>query len=283
MRQLDTVLVVPCFNESKRLDVKAFRSFLHDTPWLATLFVNDGSSDRTIELLDQLASESNQVGVVDLQTNSGKAEAVRIGICNAFELGADYIGFWDADLATPLDSVIPMRDVLTRREEIEFVIGTRLGLQGHNIQRKRIRAILGRTFANVASHVIGKKIVDTQCGAKLFRNNQLLRESVSRPFLSRWIFDVELMTRYQQLLSRTHTQNSLKLFEYPLESWKDVDGSNVKPRDFIKAFRELVQIAFNSKFVPLTNGFEMNWDAFRLSGPIFDRVASEVSLRRRAA
>src|SRR5215212_9619603 len=75
------LLVVPCYNEEKRLNVAAFRE--SDTHFL---FVNDGSSDGTLRLLESLrTSDPQRFSVLDLERNSGKAEAVRRGILAAIE------------------------------------------------------------------------------------------------------------------------------------------------------------------------------------------------------
>src|SRR5437667_5768961 len=109
------LLVVPCFNEEKRLDTDAFRAFDADF-----LFVNDGSRDGTLRVLESLRdSDPRRFSILDLERNSGKAEAVRRGILAAIERGAEVTGFWDADLATPLSEVPEFLEVLASRPEIQ--------------------------------------------------------------------------------------------------------------------------------------------------------------------
>src|SRR5438067_10313369 len=84
-------VVVPCYNEEKRLDVGAFRGHFVPGHEVSFLFVNDGSRDGTLPLL-----RGANFDVLDLERNSGKAEAVRRGIVAAMERGADVVGFWDA-------------------------------------------------------------------------------------------------------------------------------------------------------------------------------------------
>ena len=104
-------IVVPCYNEEKRLDVASFRDFNSPSHTITFLFVNDGSTDKTLQLLQSLqAADPNKFSVLSLPQNQGKAEAVRRGVLTAIESQPDYVGFWDADLATPLQ-----RDSQVRR------------------------------------------------------------------------------------------------------------------------------------------------------------------------
>src|SRR5512134_648708 len=101
-----TAIVVPCYNEEKRLRAAEFISFASREKSVSFIFVNDGSTDGTSSVLKKLV-EANpaQFAIVELAHNSGKAEAVRTGFLKAATERFDYIGFWDADLATPLSCV----------------------------------------------------------------------------------------------------------------------------------------------------------------------------------
>jgi len=224
-------VVVPCYNEEKRLDVAAFRGF-SDADFL---FVNDGSTDGTLDLL-----RSSNLNVLDLERNSGKAEAVRRGIVQAIADGADIVGFWDADLATPLDEIPSFLEIFASRPNIEMVLGARVRLLGRDIQRHASRHYFGRVGATLISQTLGLAVYDTQCGAKLFRVNDTMREIFATPFLSRWIFDVELIARFLQLRSRNDVVHAI--YELPIRTWHDVAGSKVKSRDFIRALRDLRKI-----------------------------------------
>ncbi len=82
----ETVLVVPCFNEARRLAVEQFEGFVKVHPDLHLLFVNDGSTDNTLAVLLGLEErDAAHFSVLDQQPNQGKAEAVRRGMLQAFE------------------------------------------------------------------------------------------------------------------------------------------------------------------------------------------------------
>lgn len=237
-------IVVPCYNEEQRLNPFAFRRFLEDSSRCRIVFVNDGSRDGTLGVLHRLqsASEPGLIQVVDLPRNGGKAEAVRQGMQHALRSGAYLIGFWDADLATPLDEIDEFVRVFDRDPEIEIVVGSRLPLLGHAVERNAKRGFLGRCFAWAASFTLGIRLQDTQCGAKMFRQSPILAAVLHRPFRSRWIFDVELLARWRQLQECGASDMKKCLYERPLDAWTEIAGSRLKLYDFLKAPLELWNI-----------------------------------------
>ncbi len=133
--------------------------------------------------------------------------------------------------------------MLDEQSHVELVIGARMPLLGHKIERRPLRRWLGRVFANVAGLALGAGIYDTQCGAKLFRTSAACAELFEEPFRTRWIFDVEIFARMiagHGYLSGACLEQVV--YEYPLESWRDVAGSKLKSSDFVKSFGELAQI-----------------------------------------
>jgi dolichyl-phosphate beta-glucosyltransferase len=242
----DLLLVVPCYNEAERFPVESFAAFLEMHPRFGLVLVNDGSRDATLAMLTGLAARyPSQASVLDLQPNGGKAEAVRRGLLAAIERGPALVGFWDADLATPLDAVDLFERLLSDRPDIQWVIGARVKLLGRQVERQAVRHYLGRVFATAASLTLGIPIYDTQCGAKVFRVTEALGDSLQQPFGSRWVFDVELIGRFtSRLTAEGQSDPANRIYEYPLPKWVDVGGSKVKPTDFFRAFTDLIGIWF---------------------------------------
>ena len=115
------------------------------------------------------------------------------------------------------------------------------------MRRKLLRHYIGRVFATFVAQMLGLAIYDTQCGAKLFRVNSQLQEIFEKPFLSRWIFDVEIIARSIQIRKREDCDPvSSVICEHPLMSWFDVEGSKLKLRDFVMVSRDLVRIYFTT-------------------------------------
>ncbi|HEX8408955.1 MAG TPA: glycosyltransferase [Thermoanaerobaculia bacterium] len=235
------VLVIPCYNEERRLPVDELRAFALPGMRVELLFVNDGSRDGTLRLLQSFANEDPQrFSVLDLERNSGKAEAVRRGFVAAMERKPDLIGFWDADLATPLSELSGFIDVFAARPEIEMVFAARVRLLGRSISRNPRRHYVGRVGATLISSSLGLAVYDTQCGAKVFRANDSLRAIFAEKFLSRWIFDVEIIARLVRQRGRDAAARAI--YELPIRSWHDVKGSKVRSTDFIRALQDLWKI-----------------------------------------
>jgi dolichyl-phosphate beta-glucosyltransferase len=242
----DCVVVVPCYNEAARLRTEEFAQYLSDEKNrnIRLLFVNDGSRDATLSILEDLCARfPDRASVLDQQPNQGKAEAVRKGMLHAIASGqAQVTGFWDADLATPLAQIADMLALLAEHPRLNIVFGARVRLLGHAIHRKLLRHYLGRCFATVVSTLLQLPVYDTQCGAKLFRITPALSRVLEQPFQSRWIFDVEILARFLTLANQNSLEFECEIYEYPLPAWEDVAGSKVHPLDFFKAFAELAGI-----------------------------------------
>jgi dolichyl-phosphate beta-glucosyltransferase len=237
-------IVVPCYNEETRFPFDHFVAFVAANPAIRFLLVNDGSKDKTIEVLRLArAGREEQVDVIDQPANGGKGEAVRAGVLAALEReGCLYVGFWDADLATPLDMIGELAAVLAKRPEVAMVFGARVKLLGRRVERRAIRHYLGRMFATVVSLALRLPIYDTQCGAKIFRVTPETHMLFADPFCSRWVFDVEIIARF--IRQRRYDMDSVQssIYEFPLPEWRDVAGSRVRPGDFVKAFLDVVKI-----------------------------------------
>ncbi|MFZ0594297.1 MAG: glycosyltransferase [Bryobacteraceae bacterium] len=237
-------LVVPCYNEAKRLNIEKFRAFLSQPGCTRLVFVDDGSTDRTVEVLEALRDGfDDRAEILRCQVNGGKAEAVRLGLLHCLRtLSQDFVGFWDADLATPLETIPRFIAVLEGDPEIQMVFGARVKLLGRSVIRKESRHYLGRIFATVVSWMLKLPIYDTQCGAKIFRANDSLIQVLDQPFLSRWVFDVEILARLLRSYQGNTAALAQAIYEYPLECWTDIEGSKVRPSDFLTAILDVARI-----------------------------------------
>lgn len=236
---LTTCIVVPCYNEGIGISIEEYSNFLDNYTNTPICFVNDGSTDNTMDLLHVLKEKyNNQIHILSLAKNSGKAEAVRAGInyCNE---NFDYqiIGYLDADLATTLEEFILVSHYL--KEGIVFCFGSRIRKIGSTIIRENSRFLIGRIIATFISNILDLKVYDTQCGCKVF-TKEISTRLFQKPFISKWLFDVELFFRMIQLFGKEKA--ILKMHEVPLKSWIEKGNSKVKPTYFFKLWLDLYTI-----------------------------------------
>ena len=226
-------LVVPCHNEFNRLHPDAFIEAMERWPWLSFCFIDDGSTDATAERLAWLSNASPSIYAIYLQENLGKAEAVRTGIRHLCEFShPDLVGFWDADLATSLYEIPRFVQCFETDEKVKAVIGSRWPHLGADIQRSPGRSIASIAFKMAVRRILKVPVWDTQCGAKIF-SREVADEIFAAPFSTRWIFDIEILSRLGNDRLLTQVQ------ELPVSSWRDVPGSKIGIGSSATILREL--------------------------------------------
>ncbi len=243
---MTTTIVIPCFNEDDRLIVSSVGTLLEDEG-VRLVLVNDGSTDSTWARLNSLLqSYPSRIELLNLLDNVGKGEAVRRGMRTAIANQSLEVGYLDADFATPASEMLRLISVLRAMPASKVVMGARWLHLGARIKRSTIRHYAGRIFATLASNVLRMPIYDTQCGAKVFRVTDRLTRALETPFVSRWIFDVELIARLIQ--SADGATNADKPYEnedfleIPLDQWTDVRGSKLRLIDALRAGFEVIAL-----------------------------------------
>ncbi len=233
------VIVIPCFNEAHRLSPGPFVSFLASSDDLSFIFVDDGSTDETAEKLEQISAQTaGKSSVLRLGNNQGKAEAVRQGVLLALKGEPAHVGYWDGDLATPL-SEIPSFIEYSTDQTRKMIFGSRIQRLGAHIERHWYRHYPGRVIAFWINVILKLPVHDTQCGAKLIKAD-LARQIFTEPFISSWLFDVELFARIIGLYGRQ--QAAGMIYEVPLQRWADVGESKISVTYLPKIPVELFKI-----------------------------------------
>jgi dolichyl-phosphate beta-glucosyltransferase len=223
-------VIVPCYNEAKRIKVLEFISFAKQHADIQFYFVNDGSTDDTDKKLLQI-QHSSEAKIISLERNSGKAEAIRKGFTAALENQHDLIGYLDADLSTSLNEYLNLRDLLVGKR-FDFVLGSRIKKIDTLIERSFFRHIVGRTIATFIDLKFRLGVYDTQCGAKIFRSN-IIEKIVDEPFHTKWFFDVELLLRIRK------TYPGYNAAEIPLSKWENVLNSKLSILSFPAVVKDL--------------------------------------------
>ena len=187
---------------------------------MSFLFVDDGSSDDTLDFIESGFIDNSRFSVLKLHYNKGKGEAIRKGVLHLIKQSHkyDWVGFLDADLATKLDQIdYFIRYADSSMVQPDAIFGSRIQRLGSEIHRSVKRHIFGRLFTTLTSLIFGIKCYDSQCGAKLFRP-EILETVFFMPFVSKWIFDIEIILRLKNKV----------VIECPLLKWKEMKGSKLK-------------------------------------------------------
>lgn len=242
VRTMEALFVIPCFNEEDRLNKREILRLLEGDDSSGLVLVDDGSSDGTLNLLREMQlTNPERIVIVEMGENRGKAEAVRAGLAEALGRKARYVAYLDADLATPVKEALRLLERL-RASDADVLLASRVALLGRDIVRTVPRHYAGRLFASVASAILRLQVYDTQCGAKFFRVTPALERAIQSAFLSRWAFDVELISR---LTSGPHPVHHTRIIEEPLLEWRDVAGSKLGISEMAGAGLDLGRIAWS--------------------------------------
>ena len=206
------VIIIPFYNEVERISLDNFYQIFTAFPNYNFLLVDDGSSDQTIQILEEFQSKFSSIKVLKLPKNVGKAEAIRSGVLSISD--KDFIAYYDADLATPFSELDKLIQFSVQNPNYKMVMGARIKLIGNGVKRSLKRHYFGRIFATIVSQFILKVAVyDTQCGAKVI-DYQTAKQIFEKPFISKWLFDVELLKRLQKIYDLKQVVK-----EIPLEKW----------------------------------------------------------------
>ncbi len=233
------VIVIPAYNESKRLSLKKYFDFLNKTKDVMLCFVDDGSTDNTKSLLYSIALYApKNVNIIEHSSNKGKAAAVLSGFlyCNT-NIFYEKIAYLDADLSTSLDECYALSQYVSG--QTSFVFGSRISKLDTFIKRKPYRFYIGRVVATLISKQLKLNVYDSQCGCKVF-SRQLAQEVMIDKFVSTWLFDVEIFHRIINLHGKRELIRISQ--EIPLRSWIDKNHSKVSFIYFFKMWIELIMI-----------------------------------------
>ncbi|MCF2875176.1 MULTISPECIES: response regulator [unclassified Tenacibaculum] len=261
-------VVIPCYNEEERLLSKEFINFIDKHTGYLLCFVNDGSTDKTLDVLNNLRKgREDFISVYDCEKNGGKAEAVRLGMLHlAEDEGLDYIGFLDADLSTDLSD---FDDLVTTIENSDFKIvsGSRISRMGANITKQSARQIISLTINYIIRKILSMNFKDTQCGAKIFHRD-VINIAFDKKFITKWLFDVEIFLRVKRYYKIDKAREMM--CEQPLKRWVHADGSKLSMRDSIRIIGQLGQIAWSYRKKNIKNTKNVTQPKFSIKSFFFN-------------
>ncbi len=223
-------LVIPVLNEEPRIGrtLNAVTDYLERQPYLASVIVVDnGSVDRTAEIVQRFGGSGTiPVDLIGC-SRRGKGAAVRTGVLASC---AAVVGFSDADLATPIESLWPC---LAELRGGGVVIGSR-HCAGAEPSRSRKRARrLGAWLFRRLTRAMVPGVRDTQCGFKLF-DGDVARELFGECTIDGFAFDVEVLRRARQ--------RGVPITEVPVP-WASSSGSTFRYlRDGPQVARDMLRL-----------------------------------------
>lgn len=232
-------VVIPCYNEEQRLMSSEFKAFVNKNLGYHLCFINDGSTDNTLQVLRQLRdSNPDNISIYNCAKNGGKAEAVRQGIQRLIkDPQFDYIGFLDADLSTDFRDFDDLVKTI-EKSDFKIVSGSRIARMGADISKESAR----KTINLIIQKVLGMPFKDAQCGAKIM-DRDIASRMFKEKFITKWLFDVEIFMRMGKFYGRSFAQELI--YEQPLKRWVHVDGSKLSMKDSTKIVGQLAQIALH--------------------------------------
>ena len=229
-------LVVPLFNEVHRFgsyapELVAFIS--RYATGSEIVFVDDGSTDGTVELVKDLVGAKNDAPLRLLcEPHRGKGAAVASGLMSA---NSEVACFCDLDLATPLEELARLVDAAASAPIL--AIGSR-GVASARITRHQNpgREVLGRAYNKAIQFSLLPGVVDTQCGAKAAQTSVWAR-IIPHCDESGFAWDVEVIALARAM--------GVPVREIGVE-WRHQDGSRVNPvRDGVRMVRAIPRIRHN--------------------------------------
>jgi len=229
-------IVIPAYNEEQRLPATlgAIAAYLQTKPldFVEILVVDDGSRDRTAEVVRQAAAADARIRLLQNPGNRGKGYAVRHGMQKA---QGEWILFTDADLSAPIEDLEKLEEAV-RRENADGAIGSR-ALDRRLVLRRQspLRELSGRVFNLAMRLVTGLPYRDTQCGFKLFRRD-VAQCVAARQQSDGFGFDVEIL-----YIARKH---GYRILEVPVR-WANVEGTKVSLLKGLEAFLDPLRVRWN--------------------------------------
>lgn len=229
-------IVIPAYNEENRLPttLTTLKLYLktHNLSFVEIVIVDDGSHDRTAEVVKQFSLTNPYVRLLENQTNHGKGYATRLGMREA---RGEWVLLTDADLSTPMEELDRLMAMILTTQA-DGAIGSRA--VNRSMVRKRqslFREFSGRLFNLAARFITGLPYRDTQCGFKLFRAD-VAHTLSARQQTEGFGFDVELL-----YIAKKH---SFQILELPVQ-WFNVEGSKVKLSSGLCAFADLLSVRWH--------------------------------------
>jgi len=238
-------VVVPCYNEAERLSKHLIKEFIYKNLGYHLCFVNDGSTDKTLEVLESLQKANPEhISILSYNQNRGKAEAIRHGLQYLTEdKQYDYFGFLNTELSTDLRNLRDFEDLVDTIEKSNYKIvsGSRVNRANMNKFNVSKNQMIDFSINVFIQTILGIPLKDPKCGAKIM-NREIAETLFAKKFITKWLFDVELLMRIRKFYGKTAAKSMI--CEQPLKRWVHADNLKLSTKDSIKILGQLFQVVY---------------------------------------
>lgn len=229
-------IVIAAYNEEGRIvqSLKKINNFVRERNLDHELIVvDDGSTDRTSQVVQETAPLIDGLKVIRYEKNRGKGYALRTGVLAS---GGELVLLSDADLSTPIEELDTLRAHIAA-DGCRIAIGSRALALSRIIKRQPWwRQLMGKTFNRFVRVLVINEFSDTQCGFKLFAGD-VARELFGKARIDRFAYDVEILAMARK--------RGYRVAEVPIR-WVNAPGSKVHPvRDSLRMLVDLFRIRFS--------------------------------------
>lgn len=226
-------MVIPVFNEEARIKkaLKICDRFENKFPQWQFIFMNDGSTDKTEQIIRKKVNQQKSFKLISYKKNQGKGYALKQGVKEAEK---PLVLLSDVDFSTPLTELPKLYKKI--KKSFDIAIGSRKA-KGAIIKKHqpKIREWLGKQFTNLSNLSLGLSVSDVTCGFKLFKN-KAAKKLFLKSKIKGWGYDAEIL-----FLAKKY---GFKTAEVPVE-WENDQRTKVNlGKDIVRSLFDLVKIRF---------------------------------------
>jgi dolichyl-phosphate beta-glucosyltransferase len=219
----DWTLVIPAYNEEKRIEqtLESIEKILGKD--INVLVVSNGSRDKTVEILSNWEKDHSNFKYSDYREKLGKGGAILKGL---FEVGTPFVGFIDADDSFDLYSV---KDIINNFDSDVVIASKWYGKDFFRVSEPFLRKAASRGWNLLARIFLGLKFKDTQAGAKFFKKE--LFDRIDKNFICNgFSFDTELLYKFNKekvrikevYVKTIHREGSTFAYKQIIPMFKDI-------------------------------------------------------------
>lgn len=230
------IVLIPYYNESYRIDQKRVEEIIGLSEF-GILFIDDGSTDNSSLILHDCTQDVQNVTFLKLETNVGKANALRSGLLWAYSNRYDFAITLDFDNSQNLKEIKSILNQVETFKDFDIASWARVNLASNNVNRTQYRLWISRILVTISFLLSGIPLYDPQSPTKVYKLTSKLFELIEMKFETRWFFDVELFMR-----SKKNSPSEIRYKEDVLNFWNDNSTKSFSGAGVYKVLKDLYKL-----------------------------------------